>query len=91
MAYLSEDALAGIGFREVGRNVLTSERASIYGAEHISIGANVRLCSRCAQSGARPVGAIHYSAGTPARKRGDRARDLLELERRLPSTTRGTG
>lgn len=47
MAYLSEIALNAMGFASLGRNVLISERASIYGAKQIYIGSNVRIDDFC--------------------------------------------
>jgi dTDP-4-amino-4,6-dideoxy-D-glucose acyltransferase len=47
MAFLSEVALAAIGFKEIGSNVLISDRASIHGAQNIRIGSNVRIDDFC--------------------------------------------
>ena len=47
MAFLSPSALAEIGFAAVGKNVLISDKASIYGAERIEIGNNVRIDDFC--------------------------------------------
>jgi galactoside O-acetyltransferase len=41
--YLTEDDLAGFGFRKLGKNVRISGDARIYGPENISIGDNVRI------------------------------------------------
>jgi acetyltransferase-like isoleucine patch superfamily enzyme len=43
MGYLSQEALSAIGFRSLGSDVKISEKASIYGAENISIGDNARI------------------------------------------------
>lgn len=43
MGTLSRQQLEDIGFKSVGENVLISDKASIYGAAHISIGSNVRI------------------------------------------------
>jgi galactoside O-acetyltransferase len=43
VAFLPDTALRALGFREIGSNVLISDRASIYGAERISLGSNVRV------------------------------------------------
>lgn len=43
MGTLSRQQLEDIGFKSVGENVLISDKASIYGAAHISIGNNVRI------------------------------------------------
>lgn len=47
MGFLSVAELREIGFRALGENVLISERASIYGAERITIGSNVRIDDYC--------------------------------------------
>ncbi len=47
MAYLSQSQLDALGFRAVGTNVLISDRASIYGADRIAIGSNVRIDDFC--------------------------------------------
>jgi acetyltransferase-like isoleucine patch superfamily enzyme len=43
MSFLTTDQLRDIGFASVGDNVLLSAKASIYGAERIIIGSNVRI------------------------------------------------
>lgn len=43
MGFLSRQQLKGIGFKSVGDNVLISDKASIYGANNITIGSNVRV------------------------------------------------
>lgn len=45
------DELKSIGFNSVGKNVLISKKASIYGAENIRIGNNVRVDDFCVLSG----------------------------------------
>lgn len=51
MAYLSEDALRGMGFAELGRNVKISDKAAIYGADQMRIGDNSRIDDFCVVSG----------------------------------------
>lgn len=46
MFYKEED-LIKIGFKSIGKNVLISDKASIYGAERISIGNDVRIDDFC--------------------------------------------
>lgn len=43
MAVLSEQQLKDIGFKSIGKNVRISDKASIYGAQGIAIGDNVRI------------------------------------------------
>lgn len=68
MAFLSSSALADIGFASLGRNVLISDKASIYGAERIEIGDNVRVddfCILSAGEGGICLGSfIHIAAYT---------------------------
>lgn len=45
--YYNLDELKEIGFRSFGRNVRISKKASIYGAERITIGDNVRIDDFC--------------------------------------------
>ena len=42
-SYYSEEELEKIGFKSYGRDVLISRKASIYGAENISIGNNEHI------------------------------------------------
>lgn len=43
MAFLNQNQLIELGFKEIGKNVLISEKASIYNACFIKIGSNVRI------------------------------------------------
>lgn len=43
MAFLTQSQLASMGFASLGTNVLISDKASIYGANRIYIGSNVRI------------------------------------------------
>lgn len=47
MAYLNEMQLQELGFRALGENVLISDKASIYGANKISVGSNTRIDDFC--------------------------------------------
>ncbi len=42
-SFYTEEELREIGFKKVGKNVLISKKASIYGASEISIGNNTRI------------------------------------------------
>lgn len=60
--YLQEE-LDAIGFKCIGNNVCISRKCSIYGAEHISIGNNVRVDDFCILSGHIEIGNyIHIAA-----------------------------
>lgn len=50
MAFLTEKQLNDMGFAALGSNVLISDKASIYGAQHIKIGNNVRIDDFCVLS-----------------------------------------
>ncbi|BDU23559.1 MULTISPECIES: acyltransferase [unclassified Flavobacterium] len=47
MAFLSREDLEKIGFKNLGKNVLISDKASIYRPQNISIGENVRIDDFC--------------------------------------------
>ncbi|MDJ0364559.1 acyltransferase [Hymenobacter sp. H14-R3] len=47
MAFLSKDEIESLGFKSVGHQVQISDKASIYGAEHISIGDYSRIDDFC--------------------------------------------
>jgi len=47
VVFLTEVALKNLGFNNIGDNVLISDKASIYGAENVSIGDNVRIDDFC--------------------------------------------
>lgn len=62
-SFYSESELMKIGFKSVGKNVLVSRRASIYGASHISIGNHVRIDDFCILSGNLMIGNyVHIAA-----------------------------
>ena len=55
--------LKSLGFKYVGTNVLISKKCSIYGAENISVGNNVRIDDFCILSGNITIGNyVHISA-----------------------------
>ena len=63
--FLSNNELQKIGFKSLGTNVLISNQVSIYGAEFISIGYNVRIDDFCILSGKITFGNnIHIGAGS---------------------------
>ena len=62
-SYLTEEELLQIGFKSIGKNVMLSKKASIYRAERISIGSNVRIDDFCILSGTITIGNyIHIAA-----------------------------
>lgn len=64
-SFYSEEELEKLGLKNIGKNVLISKKASIYGANKISIGNNVRIDDFCILSGNIELGNyIHISANT---------------------------
>lgn len=64
-SFYSKEELNKIGFKEIGdKNILISRKASIYGADKISIGNNVRIDDFCILSGKIEIGNfVHIAAG----------------------------
>jgi len=66
MAFLSEQELRSVGFRELGRHVLISDRAAIHGAMDIILGSHVRVDDFCILSagsaGIRIGSFVHIAA-----------------------------
>jgi galactoside O-acetyltransferase len=64
-SFFDIDELKNMGFRQIGENVLLSRKTSVYGAEDITIGSNVRIDDFCILSGKIELGDyIHIAAGT---------------------------
>ena len=64
-SFYSNDELKGLGLKKIGNNVLISRKVSIYAADKISIGDNVRIDDFCILSGKITLGNyIHISAYT---------------------------
>ena len=64
-SFYTEDELQKIGFKSIGKNVLISKHASIYGSQNIVIGNNVRIDDFCILSGKIELGNnIHIAAGS---------------------------
>lgn len=62
-SFYSEKELQKLGFKFVGQKVLISRKASVYGAENIHIGNNVRIDDFCVLSGKIGIGNyVHISA-----------------------------
>lgn len=56
MGYLSQDALARLGFKYIGHNVKISDKASIYNCDRISLGDHTRIDDFCVVSGTVTMG-----------------------------------
>ena len=62
-SFYTEKELSSLGLKKYGRNVKISRHASIYGAQNISIGDNVRIDDFCILSGHIELGSyIHIAA-----------------------------
>lgn len=62
-SFYEEDELVAFGFKKVGKNVLISRKASLYGAGNFSIGSNVRIDDFCLLSGNIVIGDyVHIAA-----------------------------
>ncbi len=63
MGFLTTEELNSIGFKHVGKNVLISDKASIYGPEMMSIGDESRIDDFCILSGEISIGRnVHIAA-----------------------------
>ena len=70
-SFYSKKELDGLGLKAYGENVLISRKASIYGAEDITIGSNVRVDDFCILSGKITVGNYVHIAAYAALFAGD--------------------
>lgn len=62
-SFYTQQELQALGFAALGKNVLLSRKCSIYGAEKISIGNNVRIDDFCILSGKIQIGDhVHIAA-----------------------------
>jgi galactoside O-acetyltransferase len=62
-SFYSDSELKGLGIKLFGENVLISKKASIYGAQNIEIGNNVRIDDFCILSGKIKIGDyVHVAA-----------------------------
>ena len=64
MAYLSNIKIRTLGFKKKGKNILISEKASIYNYQTIEIGDNSRIDDFCIISGKVKIGRnVHITPG----------------------------
>lgn len=62
MAFLSHQQLEEMGFKKLGKNVLISDKASIYNPDLIEIGDNSRIDDFCVVSGRVKIGRfVHFA------------------------------
>jgi len=63
-SFYSEKDLKSLGFKHLGNNVLISSKVSIYGADKMSIGNDVRIDDFCILSGNITIGNnVHIATG----------------------------
>jgi len=63
-SFYNEEELKGLGLKRYGENVLISRNATIYGADNIEIGSNVRIDDFCVLSGRIVFGNnVHIATG----------------------------
>lgn len=62
MPYLTDEQLAQMGFRSLGKNVRISDKAAIYNAEQIDVGDNSRIDDFCVISGKVRIGSYVHVA-----------------------------
>lgn len=64
-SFYSIEELKTLGLKEYGENILISRKCSIYGAENISLGSNVRIDDFCVLSGCITIGSyVHIAVGS---------------------------
>lgn len=56
MAFFNRQQIEGLGFKSLGKNVLISDKASIYNHNEIEIGDNARIDDFCVLSGKVTIG-----------------------------------
>ena len=62
MTFLSQKQIDGLGFKKLGKNVLISDKASIYNPELMEIGDNSRIDDFCVISGSVKIGRfVHFA------------------------------
>jgi acetyltransferase-like isoleucine patch superfamily enzyme len=63
-SFYEQDELRELGIKHLGTNVMISRKCSIYGAENMSFGSNVRIDDFCILSGNIIIGDyVHIAAG----------------------------
>ena len=78
-SFYSREELNGLGFAHVGENVLVSKKASIYGAQNITIGNNVRIDDFVILSGKITIGDYVHIAAYAALFAGDAGIELHDF------------
>ena len=78
-SFYTEDELKQLGFAKIGKDVLISRKASIYGANKIQIGNNVRIDDFCVLSGRITIGNYVHIAVYSALFGGDMGIELKDF------------
>lgn len=86
-SFYSEDELKSIGFKNCGKNVLISRKASIYSPEKIEIGDNVRVDDFALLSGTIIIGNYVHIAAYAALFSGEK---IIELKDYVGVSSRST-
>lgn len=77
--YYSKDELEQFGFKELGQNVMISRKASVYGAENMVIGSDVRINDFCFLSGKIQFGNNIYIGQYSALFAGDYGIEMFDF------------
>ncbi len=78
-SFYSETELRSIGFKQIGENVSISRKTSIYGAENMIIGSNVRIDDFCILSGCIIIGNYVHVAAYCAMFGGDQGIEMKDF------------
>lgn len=78
-SFYTEDELKQLGFAKIGKDVLISRKASIYGANKIQIGNNVRIDDFCVLSGRITIGNYVHIAVYSALFGGDTGIEMRDF------------
>lgn len=78
-SFYSENELKKIGFKFLGDNVLVSQKASIYGADRMIIGNNVRIDDFCILSGSIELGNYTHIGAYSALFGGNKGIQMMDF------------
>jgi acetyltransferase-like isoleucine patch superfamily enzyme len=85
-SFYSPDELNNFSFKTIGKNVLISRKASIYGPENIELGSNIRIDDFCILSGKLKISNyVHIAAYTSlcGGRKGIVLHDFVNLSRKI--------
>ena len=78
-SFYTNEELAQLGFKKIGKNVLISRHTSIYGAQNMTIGDNVRIDDYCLLSGKITLGNYIHIAAYTAMFAGDAGIEMKDF------------